>query len=232
MRMRELAARSELPRTTIQHYLREGLLPEPERPARNAAVYGDEHLERLRLIQRLRGPGGGGLPVAQVRRVIELVEQGIDADLAIGLQKAVVGEGFAPPGQALDLAQLAERTGTDVSVLNDWLERGMLVPAWVDGEPYFDAADVELLEHLSVVRRLATPAELGKIATKIEEISRLEMGIRNRAVEELDDDEAIRLTLDLQRCGNYLHRYLFARYRQRDIEALRGGIRATREVSS
>ena len=47
--------------------------------------------------------------------------------------------------------------------------------------------------------------------------------MRNRAVERLDDSEAARVSLDLQRAGNLLHSYLFARNRQRNVNALHDG---------
>ena len=43
MKMAELERRSGVGRETIRYYIREGLLPEPERRARNVAVYGDVH---------------------------------------------------------------------------------------------------------------------------------------------------------------------------------------------
>lgn len=54
MRMRDLERASGVGRETIRFYIREGLLPEPLRTARNAALYDDEHLSRLLAIRRLR----------------------------------------------------------------------------------------------------------------------------------------------------------------------------------
>lgn len=53
-RMAEVVRRSGVTRETIHFYLREGLLPPARKTAHNAALYGDEHLHRLRLIRSLR----------------------------------------------------------------------------------------------------------------------------------------------------------------------------------
>lgn len=53
-RMAEVVWRSGLTKETIHYYLREGLLPPPRKTARNAALYGNKHLHRLRLIRSLR----------------------------------------------------------------------------------------------------------------------------------------------------------------------------------
>lgn len=54
LRMRDLTSAMGLSRQAIHFYIGEGLLPPPVKKGRNAASYSREHLERLRLIQRLQ----------------------------------------------------------------------------------------------------------------------------------------------------------------------------------
>ena len=66
LRMGELVERAGVERSTIQHYLREGLLPQPaERPHRNMAYYSADLVERIALVVALRR-----------RIVMDLVEDG------------------------------------------------------------------------------------------------------------------------------------------------------------
>ncbi|HWS94359.1 MAG TPA: TetR family transcriptional regulator [Mycobacterium sp.] len=51
LKMAELSSRSGVAASTIRHYLRLGLLPEPLRTATTMAWYGPEHLERLTYIR-------------------------------------------------------------------------------------------------------------------------------------------------------------------------------------
>ncbi|MBY8965156.1 MAG: MerR family transcriptional regulator [Algiphilus sp.] len=53
-RMADVVRKTGVGRETIRFYIREGLLPEPERPARNMAWYSDEHLRLLRTIRQLK----------------------------------------------------------------------------------------------------------------------------------------------------------------------------------
>jgi DNA-binding transcriptional MerR regulator len=69
MRMAELARASGVSRDTIHYYLREGLLPKPIKGGRTVSYYDDSHLERLRLIRRLRDEKY--LPVAVIRRLVD-----------------------------------------------------------------------------------------------------------------------------------------------------------------
>lgn len=71
MRISDLSKRSGIPVPTIKFYLREGLLPRGIPTARNQAEYGEEHLERLRLIQIFTDIGGVNL--SSVRTIIEAI---------------------------------------------------------------------------------------------------------------------------------------------------------------
>jgi len=85
LRMQELAARSGLAKTKIHHYLREGLLPPATKSARNAALYGTEHLERLKLIAALRDPSADELSIPQIRTVLAYMAAGMSRVSAVRL---------------------------------------------------------------------------------------------------------------------------------------------------
>jgi DNA-binding transcriptional MerR regulator len=77
MRMRELEARSGVGRETIRFYIREGLLPEPARAARNSASYSEAHVTRLVAIKRLQEERF--LPLAVIRGLLDR-DDGTDAE--------------------------------------------------------------------------------------------------------------------------------------------------------
>lgn len=62
----DLAEQMGTPRRTIRYYVEIGLLPPPEGAGR-AAMYGDEHLERLAAIKRLQSQG---LTLEQIREAL------------------------------------------------------------------------------------------------------------------------------------------------------------------
>ena len=57
MKMRELEERTGVDREVIRILLRKGLIPEPERPARNAADYGEVHVRAIRTVRDLQRDG-------------------------------------------------------------------------------------------------------------------------------------------------------------------------------
>ncbi len=78
MRLSELSRAAGVPRSTIKFYLREGLLPPGEAQARNQALYGQRHLERLELIRALREVAG--LSLEAVGRVTAELDRGWQGD--------------------------------------------------------------------------------------------------------------------------------------------------------
>lgn len=78
----EVAAKTGVTVRTVRYYQSQGLLPHPDRVGREAR-YGDEHLERLRLIARLQEQG---LRLTAIR---ELVRQGDAAADWLGLTESL-----------------------------------------------------------------------------------------------------------------------------------------------
>ncbi|WP_437582500.1 MerR family transcriptional regulator [Paramicrobacterium sp. CJ85] len=86
MRISELSAETNVPIPSIKYYVREGLL-EPGTPlGGRQADYSDVHVTRLRLIRALLDVVG--LPIAKVRRILELIDEPGD-DLFTTLGEAV-----------------------------------------------------------------------------------------------------------------------------------------------
>src|SRR5512134_917083 len=54
LKMKDLEQATGVGRESIRFYIREGLLPEPERPGRNVAWYDESFVERISLIKRLQ----------------------------------------------------------------------------------------------------------------------------------------------------------------------------------
>ncbi|CAN5191358.1 hypothetical protein BH10PSE12_BH10PSE12_33860 [soil metagenome] len=69
MKMRELEERTGVNRETIRVYLRERLIPEPTRPSRTVADYGEEHVQAILSVRRLQRENR--LTLAQIKAIID-----------------------------------------------------------------------------------------------------------------------------------------------------------------
>ncbi len=153
MRMRDLEKASGVGRETIRFYIREGLLPEPEKPSRNSARYSEIHVARLKAIKRLQEERF--LPLSVIRSLLE-AEDG---------ERWLLPDAF--PGLDALLAQrLAEAGPARVAVADldlphavaDHLDDG-LVEVATDGT--VSARDAAILRTIQQLNDIGFTPELG-----------------------------------------------------------------------
>ncbi len=101
MRMRDLEDRSGFPRSSIHFYLREGVLSPPTKTGRNAAVYSEKHLRDLAVIQTIR-EYDDSVALPSIKRIVELARQGIEPELALALERTVVGDSGRDPLERIE----------------------------------------------------------------------------------------------------------------------------------
>jgi len=141
--MNELEARSGTPRSTIHFYIQEGLLPEPQKPTLNSAIYSEEHLYLLRELQQLRTPPLGPLPLSMMKRVADRIRNGLSARMALSLERAVAG--VVDPkalGKRLTAKDVCSAAGVSMKMLRELVDSGLIVRDPTDGK--LDTMDVEL----------------------------------------------------------------------------------------
>ncbi len=137
-RVEELAARAELSVDTIRFYQKRRLLPPPQRSGR-IAWYGPEHLERLARIRELRGRG---LTLALIGRIVDGDLDPTDAPLAAAVARADA----EAPEEFLTLAELAERSGVPLALLDAVARENLLVARVHDGEARYTNADIAIVQ--------------------------------------------------------------------------------------
>ncbi|WP_224274505.1 MerR family transcriptional regulator [Streptomyces sp. LS1784] len=76
MRISNLSRLTGTPVGTIKYYLREGLLPPGRSLGATLTLYGDEHVQRLRLIRAMTARGG--LSIAATRDVLTAIDQPLE----------------------------------------------------------------------------------------------------------------------------------------------------------
>lgn len=108
MKMRELEDRTGVHRETIRVYLREGLIPEPERPRKTVADYGEEHVQAILSVRRLQRENR--LTLAQIKAIIggEGTEGRVEASAFDQLEQ-LVAHRVGVDGPPVTIASLLER---------------------------------------------------------------------------------------------------------------------------
>jgi len=123
--MKELVKATGFPRTTIHHYLREGLLPAPHKTARNSAEYGAAHVARLRLIAALRAEWGAPPSVSEIRATVALIDAGVEPGVAAALRRMELPESSGG-ARRITRSELARSAGLNAEALEALLAAGLL----------------------------------------------------------------------------------------------------------
>ena len=177
MRMRELEKASGISRETIRFYIREGLLPEPDRTHRNSATYSDEHLARLLTIRRLKDERF--LPLSVIRTLFaDGKPDWLDAqDLPeIG---HLLRARLDADGERMDAAAFTLANGGDPDGLPGTIAAGLIAPA-ADGT--LSPRDQRILRLLIDASKIGFTRErgygdsdMGRIAAVMHELADLEV---------------------------------------------------------
>ncbi|MEY2883251.1 MAG: hypothetical protein RL490_975 [Pseudomonadota bacterium] len=159
MRMRDLEKASGVGRETIRYYIREGLLPEPDRASRNSASYSEAHVTRLKAIKRLQEERF--LPLAVIRTLLD-AEDGdrwlapqafpmLDAMLAARLE-AEGGNARVPVADVIAQLEITDREIADQQGI------GMISVA---GDGTIAARDAAILKTIHELSDIGFSEELG-----------------------------------------------------------------------
>lgn len=174
LRVEQLASRAETSVDTIRFYQARGLLPTPRRSGR-VAWYGDEHLERLHRIRALQAKG---LTLATIKRVLA-------GELDAADQALVSALGGERAEQRLTAAELAERCGIPLALLQAVARDGLLVPRRDATGEHYTEADVAIVRAgLSLLEEGLPLPELLDLARQHHQAMR---EVAARAVQLFDD---------------------------------------------
>lgn len=119
MKISELSRRSGTPVGRIKYYLREGLLPPGRSMGATLAEYGEEHVQRLRLIRALTARGG--LSIAAARDVLAAVDHPEESRPTLGVLHHALpipsepGYAEVDSGQLQQVKQLLDTLEWDIS---------------------------------------------------------------------------------------------------------------------
>ncbi len=74
MTISELSSLSTIPLSTIKFYIRESLIPRPNKIRGTRAYYDARHLKKLRLIKKIQSEGK--VPLSKIKEIISLIDDG------------------------------------------------------------------------------------------------------------------------------------------------------------
>jgi DNA-binding transcriptional MerR regulator len=170
-RMKDLCERTGLERQAVHFYIQQGLLPEGRKTGRNMAYYGEQHVERIKLIRKLQHERF--LPLKAIKALLEArddvfspEQQRLLADVKAHMTLAGVresdGRDEASPGATLPLADALARANLDRTDFDELVESGLIAALFAsDGSRRVAWDDLWMLELFAQFRAAGFTREIG-----------------------------------------------------------------------
>ena len=182
MRIKQLSAITEVPKGTIQYYVKEGLIPKPIKTHANMAYYTQEHVDAIRLVKELQTKRF--LPLSVIKQMIRGEQGGMSVDEVQTLVE-INGRLFRNlsqelPERQLNEQQLAKKTGISLEEIRYMERLGVLHPFRKGRNKYYDQDDIRFLECGLRLREIGFTEERGFDV----EIMRTHLELMQRMVEE------------------------------------------------
>ena len=119
--MRELEKITGFPRTTINYYIREGILPKPIKTAKNMAYYDERFVDDLNFIKKMKEEYN--MSLSQIRKVFWKREKGFNVKLMLSVKERmfeeIAGETHVPPMTWEELKEKVELDEKSLKLLRD-----------------------------------------------------------------------------------------------------------------
>jgi DNA-binding transcriptional MerR regulator len=147
IKMSELSKQTETTKSTILYYIKEGLLPEPQKPKPNVHLYDERSIEIIKFIKYLQKNFSMSI------HEIKAITQHEEFDLTRGFEAlletldVIMGSAFT---QKFRTSELCEMYTIKKSQLEHYIDQGLLFMR--DG--FFTKKEVEILESLLALEKV------------------------------------------------------------------------------
>lgn len=142
-KMSEVVARTNVPKSTILYYIREGLLPEAKKLKSNVHRYSDEHIELIRYIKYMQEEIGS--TNEQIKFALQNKNQSLSSSFSM-IEPLMNTLSSIPIGAVhYTKEQFLKHYNIDSKLLEQLLEDGVIVPINDDDFTEKDASIVKLV---------------------------------------------------------------------------------------
>jgi len=221
LKIGEIARKSGVPPSTIRYYVRQGLLPEPDKVNKSMAYYDERCIDKIQAIRHLQERKY--FPLSVIKNILRRMDQGMSLDDAEAIEDAVFGTQAEVSGQVADKAGFLKATGLTEDELQMAIRMGILIPYLQEkGRTLYNQEDVrfgrdvlkKIISFGQDLHDLGFYVELGR------QIVDHEMKLRRSAVKGRSPQENIKITTEISKMADFLRSYVLRRLFQRKVQAV------------
>jgi len=220
LKIGEIAKKSNVPPSTIRYYVRQGLLPEPDKVNKSMAYYDERCIEKILAIRHLQERRY--FPLSVIKNILRRMDQGLSLDEAEAIEDAVFGDQADSSDNIMDKAQFLEASGLSQDELQTALKIGLIIPYLQEkGRTLYNQEDLRFAKDV-LKRILSLGQDLHDLSFYVDlgkQIVDHEMNLRKNAVKDLSKQDNIRITTEISRMADFLRGYIIRRQFQRRVQA-------------
>jgi DNA-binding transcriptional MerR regulator len=221
LKIGEIAKKSGVPPSTIRYYVRQGLLPEPDKVNKSMAYYDERCIENILAIRHLQERKY--FPLSVIKNILRRMDQGLSLEEAEAIEDAVFGAQPVTPDNIMDKAQFLEVSGLTNDELHTALKIGLMIPYLQEkGRTLYNQEDVRFAREV-IKKIISFGQDLHELSFYVElgkQIVDHEMNLRKVAVKGKTQQENIRVTTEISKMADLLRAYIIRRLFQRRVQAV------------
>ncbi|OHE05100.1 MAG: MerR family transcriptional regulator [Sulfurimonas sp. RIFOXYD12_FULL_33_39] len=145
----ELVAQTDVPKSTILYYIREGLLPEAKKLKSNVHRYSNEHIELIKYIKYMKQEMGSSNE--EIKHALENKNQSLSSSFSMLAPLMQTLSAIPSGAKHYTKKEFIEHYDIDIKLLQQLLIDGILVPINSDDFTDKEASIIRLIEDFKEV---------------------------------------------------------------------------------
>jgi len=220
LKIGEIAKKSGVPPSTIRYYVRQELLPEPDKVNKSMAYYDEGCIEKIQAIRHLQETKY--FPLSVIKNILRRMDEGMSLEEAEAIEDVVFGTQADATDIVVDRKEFLKHTGLTSEELQKAVKIGLLMPYFQEkGRTSYNLEDIRfgrdvlkrIIDFGQDIEEMKFYVDLGN------QIVENEIRLRRKAVQEKSHQENIKITTEISRMADFLRSYIMKRLFQRRVQA-------------
>ena len=204
----ELVAHTDVPKSTILYYIREGLLPEAKKLKSNVHRYNDEHIELIKYIKYMQQEMGSSNE--QIKTALGQKNQSLSSSYSMLAPLMQTLSDIPAGAKHYTKKEFIEHYGFDAKLLDKLLDDGILMPIGSDDYTDKEASIIRLIEKFQEVG--IECSIIKEYVHHAEALSKLEHQIQTKLCDVRSDENFSTLWKIMLDTLFNAKKYIFSRY--------------------
>jgi DNA-binding transcriptional MerR regulator len=220
LKISELEKITGVPQSTIRYYVKEGLLPKPEKVNKSMSYYDESCIDRIALVIELKEKKY--YPLSVIRNIIKSIDKGASLNGLISLRDAIFSPKVEGEQILMDRDEFLKASGMDKEHLKQAEEMKILIPFNKGGKKPYNHEDLNFARHIVWgYKELKTDVTEMKFYVELgEKIVEKEISLRKRIVSGKSKDENIKITARLSERADEMRGYILRRLFQTKVRKM------------